>query len=253
MSVTQTAGRFDMGRVIELTFRAGFADFPAYLLLGILAYGLPVAALSLGSLTLLAQGSPFAVLVNLASSLLTVIASAAIAGGVMHGAMRRLNGQDVSLGQIFAAALRYFLPLVAIGLIKAIAEGLGIILFIIPGLLLMAAWSVAAPARVAEGSNSGGALSRSRDLTRGSRWPIFGLGVILTVATIMVSGVVSSASMMTGFTLALTPARIGFLIIGVLVSVVKAVMGSVGAAVVYSELRRVKEGVGVEQLAAIFD
>ncbi|MBV8684565.1 MAG: hypothetical protein JO111_16950, partial [Caulobacteraceae bacterium] len=124
----------------------------------------------------------------------------------------------------------------------------GTILLIIPGVLVTLALCVAFPVRVAERRGVFASIQRSRDLTRGYRWRIFlaflayfGAVVVLQ----MVIGVVhlvlplSAAS----WAIAVTP----------LVSGVTSLVGAVGIAVVYCELRAAKEGARPTDVAAAFE
>ena len=65
----------------------------------------------------------------------------------------------------------------------------GAILLLVPGLILAVMWSVVAPACVVERTGVFGAFSRSQELTRGYRWPIFGLYVAFFVLMIIISAV----------------------------------------------------------------
>lgn len=57
---------------------------------------------------------------------------------------------------------------------------LGFMLLLIPGLILMCLWSLVVPACVLERLGPLSSLSRSARLTKGYRWPVFGL-ILLTV------------------------------------------------------------------------
>ena len=61
---------------------------------------------------------------------------------------------------------------------------IGMILVIVPGIILLLMWWVYIPAIVVEGKGIIGAFGRSRELTRGRRWHILGLAVIVLVFTI---------------------------------------------------------------------
>jgi uncharacterized membrane protein len=111
-------------------------------------------------------------------------------------------------------------------------------------------WYVTIPVVVLERLGPIGAMKRSQELTKGSRWSIFFLILIVGMA----SSVLNFA--LTGFNL---NAVSGFetslqtLIPQTLLSLLVSVVSGVGVATVYSELRSMKEGLGEDQLAAIFD
>ena len=56
---------------------------------------------------------------------------------------------------------------------------IGFMLLIVPGLILLTIWSVAAPVIVLSARRW--ALRRSRELVRGNGWPVFGVILILLV------------------------------------------------------------------------
>ena len=90
-----------------------------------------------------------------------------------------LQGRRASFARGIARALRV-LPANA-GL--AIACALGIcfasLLLVVPGLILLARWSVALPALMIERTGVMESLARSRDLTRGRRWTVLGFLVLV--------------------------------------------------------------------------
>jgi membrane-anchored glycerophosphoryl diester phosphodiesterase (GDPDase) len=77
----------------------------------------------------------------------------------------------------------------------ALVVGLGFLFMVIPGVILAVGLALAIPAVVLEPRSASAALSRSWELTRGSRWRIFALGVtllvLLYVPVIAISGLVA--------------------------------------------------------------
>jgi hypothetical protein len=61
---------------------------------------------------------------------------------------------------------------------------LGLIALIVPGILLAIRWSLAIPAMILEDKGSGDAMSRSSDLTQGSRGRIFVIWLLFVVLSI---------------------------------------------------------------------
>jgi len=138
--------------------------------------------------------------------------------------------------------------------VVGVAEVFGFILFIVPGVMMAVAWIVAVPALVVERTGVFGAMSRSAELTRGHRWPIFGLLVIYIIAAAIISSMVSvvvGAAAASVSTAAMQPTL--QLIAQPLVSVITKLISSAGVASIYFELRSTREGIGPEALAAVFD
>lgn len=76
------------------------------------------------------------------------------------------------------------------GLFVGVAVCAGFVLLIIPAFIAITVYSVAAASCVVEGTNPAASLNRSAGLTRGHRWPVFGLiisfGVVSGVSDALV-------------------------------------------------------------------
>jgi hypothetical protein len=94
--------------------------------------------------------------------------------------------RDSSVSELLGFAVPVLLPLIGAGLLSGIAIGIGIVLFIAPGLILLTIWAVIAPAIVIERASIFAAFSRSRQLVRGKGWAVF--GVVITAFLIQAIG-----------------------------------------------------------------
>jgi hypothetical protein len=99
--------------------------------------------------------------------------------------------RDFSLGELVRAPAPVLGPLILAGIIVVAGVVLGLILFIVPGLVLLTWWSVVVPVVVVERPGVGAALARSRDLVRGHAWQVFTLLVVVLVMLIVVSVVLA--------------------------------------------------------------
>lgn len=271
MTAIPTTTGFDIGRVISRLFGVLGRNFLTFLLLALLLVGLPTAASSLLQLVSLfpafansgAVGStgfnPVAFAFLPVSWLIGAMANAVLQGAVIHGTVSDLSGRKVTFGEALNTGLRFFLPLVGIGLIAAVCCFFGYLVFIVPGVLLALAWSVATPVAVAERTGVFGAFTRSADLTRNHRGAIFGLALIAIVIGFIFQGI--ATALVAGGALSIDgPNSSGVMSVVIIQAVTNliaqtanALIGSAGVASVYYELRYVKEGVGAAQLAAVFD
>jgi len=260
---------FSIGRVINRLFSVLGRNLVMFLLLSALLVGAPTALVNIGQLsmgTTAASGTVFAAQLALVFGglIVSLVCNAMLQGAVIHATVNDLAGRRASFGESLAVGLRYFLPLVGISLIVGIGCGFGLIFFIIPGILLALVWCVAAPAEVMERAGVFGALSRSRELTRDHRGAIFVLGlgyfVVVWIVEAAITAVALTIGLGAGFTAAggralagvqtLAWVQAGFGLVG---NTLLASLSSAGIASIYFELRHAKEGVGVEQLAAVFD
>ena len=246
-------GAFDLGRVIQRTFNSISQNGVTFLIGSILLVGVPSVAQVYGQSQLLeGQTSAFAI-VGI-SWVLWIVGAYVLQGMVVKVTVAGFNGKAMSIGAAFEAGIKLFLPLLGLGIVIGLGTMLGMILLIVPGIILAVMWSVATGAVVVEGRGVMESLQRSRDLTRGHRWPIFGLAVILFVASMIIGvlaggiGAASGGGFMTG-----SPNLIVNMATTSLSNILSAVLGAAGAAALYYELRSVKEGVGPEQLASVFD
>ena len=259
------AADFSMGRVINRLFSVLGRNLVMFLLLSALLVGLPTGLVNVAQLSLRdtsATGAAIAAQIALifGGILVSIACNAVLQGAVIHATVNDLAGRRASFGESLAVGLRFLLPLVGISLIVAVCCTVGVIFFIVPGILLALVWSVAAPAEVMERVGVFGALGRSRELTRNHRAAIFALAigyiVVLWIVEMVLGAAIFAFIMSSGALTAghMPPSLVwGQAGIGVVGNTLLASLSSAGIASIYFELRQAKEGVGVEQLAAVFD
>lgn len=250
-----THGRFDLGRVIGRTFSTIKANWVAFFVAAALFVGIPSALMAYGQVEL-ATGDPSAasVLVMILGWALYLIGAYVVQGMVVKGAINSFNDKKTSFGDALSAGVKVFLPLLGLAIVAGIATGFAYILLIVPGVMLTIIWSVSAPAIVAEKRGVFEAMQRSRDLTRGYRWHIFGLLVIYLVLSMIVGMLVGGVNLAAGGTFSGgAPSSIVNMISNALTNTLTSVVASAGVAALYYELRAIKEGAGPEQLASVFD
>ncbi|MBU6265958.1 MAG: hypothetical protein KGN34_00370 [Sphingomonadales bacterium] len=118
--------------------------------------------------------------------LLVSFAVGAVAmAGALTGMVRIGRGETVSVGDLFTAGAAKAVPMFALSLLWMVGLWLGFLMLLVPGLILLAMWAVAAPALALEEVGVIGAFGRSRALTKGSRWKIL---LVLLVVTLLVYG-----------------------------------------------------------------
>jgi len=251
-TMSETTGQLDMGRVIQDLFGVLGRNFVTFLILAAVLVGLPGLLAGYMQMSLLTQGHLFdwrATLVGLVPAVGALI----LQGTIIYGAVTDMNGKRASLADCISIGLRCFLPLLGIGILFGLAVACGLILLIVPGVMLAIAWCVTVPAYVVEQPPLLDSFGRSAQLTRGNRWRIFALFIVYLVAVIIVEavlGVFGTASRLAaGGGIPLMQA----MVFTPLISVANALIGGTGAAVLYVELRRLRDGVGPAGLAAVFD
>jgi len=187
------------------------------------------------------------------STVLTLVISALVQGALTRAAVSANEGVRASFGESLATGIRVILPLIGLSLLYAFAVGIGFLLLLIPGIILILMWAVAVPALVVERGGILESLSRSAELTKGSRWKILGLFCVLGVSYWLLSfviglvglGVYGSAGPAGQLTIT---SLIGSAIVGMIFN---ALWGTIQPSL-YVELRRAKEGDSVDNLEQIF-
>jgi hypothetical protein len=220
-------------------------------------------------------------IVALGLLLATIVFSMLSQAIILHIAFQNIRNRPASLFEAFKVGLRRFIPLLLLAIVIGILMmlvmvGLGIaagatmfaagaavlgngntiatvvtaIVFVILGFvavgILYTMWFVSVAACVVDRRWPFSALGRSAQLTKGHRWRIFGMILLLFVASLIVSIVIE---------LVLRP--FGNTILSFLGSLAwSAIWGAFYAIVVavsYHDLRVAKEGMDIEQIVAVFD
>lgn len=255
-------GSFDFGRVVERTFRVigdnlwtlAVAALVLFVAPIVVVFGL-AAALSAPLKTTTTLGS-----VTIGGALIVMIGGLMLQGVVIHAVISKLNGRPAGFDDLIKVGLRAVLPLFGLAIVSTFALTFGFVLLLVPGLILCVLWSVASPSLVIEKRGIFSSLQRSRDLTRGHRWAIFGLLVVYLILIFVLSTVgqmLSTAFLASKVQIASGPLSLISLILATLLSALtnglQSVLGAAGAASLYYELRSIKEGVAPNHVAAVFD
>jgi hypothetical protein len=117
--------------------------------------------------------------------------------------------------------------------------------WIIPGLIFYTTLFVGLPPCVVERLGPWTSLRRSRDLTKGYRWKLFAFALLLLVADLGGSAIASGLGALAG-----PMAGLGGQLIW---TGIWASFSAIVIAVTYYDLRVIKEGVVIDQIAAVFD
>jgi len=186
------------------------------------------------------------------SSLIMLVISSLVQGALTRATVSANEGVRATFGQSLAAGLRVVLPLIGLTFLWAFGVGIGFVLLIVPGIILLMMWAVAVPALVVERQGVFASFSRSNELTKGARWRIFGLSLLLLVIYWLLSvvvGLVGLGMYRPAVSGGLTIANlIGSILVG---TIFNALWGTIQPSL-YVELRQWKEGGSAENLAEVF-
>jgi hypothetical protein len=187
------------------------------------------------------------------AGLVSLVTGAILQAAIISGAVGDMNGRQVSVAESLRIGLRAFLPLIGLSILLGIAVVIGLCLFIVPGVFLALMWCVAVPAYVIEQPGVFESFGRSAALTEGNRLRIFALGILFFVAALILGLVVGALSGILSFVTFGFFTYVNAVLIQPAISSVVAAFGATLSAVLYVELRRIKEGAGAATYAAIFD
>lgn len=254
--------RFEIGRVINLTFSTIGANPVLFLGLGLVIAGIPQAIMRLYLYGATQPGLTMSreeamannpMLNGNGAGMFAFIFATMLLTALLHAALTRATIEDLSdrkpsFGDAMGTALRLVLPTIAISILVAFGAGLGMILLIVPGIVLWLGWAVAIPVLVQERRGVFGSMSRSRELTKGSRWSLFGLFIVAMIIAWVIAAILG----LIGGLLAAAIGTVGIAVAAAIGGAIGGVVMATAAAVSYVELRRVKEGADVDELAEVF-
>jgi hypothetical protein len=235
---------FRMGDVIVRTWNVLSRHFLTFAFLLGVAHLLPLM-LKLYFDTGRPQAGFAAMLTSAGIGLLSYLLSTFAQAIVVYAAFQDLRGQPVNAAESMRQGIGRVLPVIVASALTGLVVVIGMLFFLIPGLIALAAFAVVVPACVVERLGPIESMSRSGELTNGHRWPILGVGVAWTLIGLVAVVCIQAA-------LPSSPSLPRDLVEWVW-QVLAGSFTSVYAAILYHDLRAVLEGIGIDEIAAVFD
>lgn len=239
------------GSLVSSTFSIWSRNFLPFFALTLIVY-LPMVALSLYSalsLELTQDGIERLTMLGIIEVFLGMICASALSGATCYGTMESLRGRAVAFGQVLSNGLSRSLAVVGTSLLAGLAIGGGLMLLVIPGIIVATMVVAAVPTTAVERLGPGAALKRSAKLTEGYRGQIFGalfiVGIVNGLPHFLLNKLVAEKAQTLGDIQLAIYLNLG---VTLLIAPVAAIAGTV----IYHDLRRQKEGVDAETLAAVF-
>ena len=252
------SGRITVGEMMGPAFRVLMRNIVPFGIIAILITGVPNALLPfliLGTLpgpdglpdvaageSMMSAG--FVIVILLTQLVLPYFLTAAL----IYGSIQDLRGEKVSIGDCLRRALAVLIPVIGLAILVGLLVGIGFILLIVPGLFLFVMYFVAMPVAVVERPGVFASLGRSAELTKGHRWPmlfVFILMIAIAFAITFVESFVLEVFSSLGYPVTL--------VVDAVVQSFLAAWFAIIPAVAYFNLRYVKEGVDINEIAAVFD
>jgi len=238
-----SAGVFRIGDAFGRTFDVFGRKVPQYFILTLIAQ-IPMILLAL-AITQFRSDPTVLMVLGVGAVILSIICTTVAQAVIIYGVFQDMRGKTSSIGESLEIGLRRFLPMVGVALCTGLLISVGAVLLVVPGLMLACRYYVAMPACITENEGVFASMARSAGLTKGYRWQIFGVFLLVTVATVL-------GGMVIGF----VAANFGPIVLQIASTVWQVLAGAFGAvvaAIVYYNLRVVKEGVDIDRIAQVFD
>ena len=216
--------KLDVGKVFSRIFELYTSQASVYLPAALILY-LPLALVTGAVLT----GSG-GLLVFLLLIALGFVTGFIYQGLVVRSVQDLQDGQrDLSIGELFRSVIPVLGSLILVGIVGGIAEGIGFLLLIIPGVILVTIWAVVAPAIVIE-NRSFDAFGRSYELTRGNFWQVLAVIVVLFVIQFIIQQIFRAIGG------GISDSLVTYAIFTLIGSVIIAPLSALASAVMYFEL-----------------
>jgi len=205
------------------------------------------------------QQTPFsgaAIGAGLLVGLVSLVSRSLVTGCITRATVAYSQGRRASLGECLSVALARFLPVIVVSILFGLAVILGMILLIVPGVMLAVMWAVVVPVTVEENTGIGGAFGRAQDLTRGARWKIFGLFLLLFLIAIgigIIAGLVSAMVIGLSYTNPTVSMTTTAILFNLLVTTIASALWAALQTSLFVELREWKDGPMEAKLGEIFE
>ena len=263
MTVVSETGQkipLGVGTIIGDSFSILFGNFFKVLVLAFIANfaGFLVSGLLFGFAFAAGLTEPAFIGVGAALAPLVVIVINVAVYGLTIGVLVQLAydaklGRSNSLGTYFRSALPGIVPILVLSLVVIVLALIGVFALLVGAFWVYAVFYVIIPAIVIERAGFG-AMVRSAALTKEYRWPIVGLLMVVVIITLVIGLVSAFIQGAADFALpSSTAAAFGIGVVSMLISGLSYGYGGIAIALVYARLREIKEGVDVDQIAAVFD
>lgn len=246
------AGRPSTGTLLRRTSRTLTSSFVPFFTLSLIVYS-PVFLLAAVVLALAAAGriAPELLAVLAGGTLIaTVVFSPIAAAALVQGVFETLRGGRADVGASARVAFRRLGAVIGLALMVGLGTIAGTMLCIIPGVMVACGLFIATPVLLVERTRVGEAWNRSWSLSNGYKLSIFGLLLLIGLIENGLGAILEVALVSEGMSM-LTFAVYLFAVL--LLTTFLATVRGIAAVVCYHDLRRFREGLDEEELAAIFE
>jgi len=235
-------GEFRVGQVLSRTFSVLSRNLLPFCVVTAIAY-LPNLLIPSEQSPATAPGTRIGLI--LVTVIVSIVLNALSEAIVLFGAFEDMRGRPVNLIESLQVGLARIFPVIGVALLVGILTGLAAILLVFPAFIVVTMLFVAMPVCIVEQLGAVKSLGRSANLTKGYRWRIFGLWLVVILVTLIGTALIGAISYLTGTMIG----AVLKLIWGALAGAFNAIM----VVVSYHDLRVAKEGVDTDKIASVFD
>ena len=237
---------FRLGSIFSRSGAVLSRHFPTFFVVTLVAYS-PTVLIEILRATMPLQGSEglAQVVWGLLGFFLVVAASTIGSASLMHATFQHMRRWPVRLADSLHVVSRRFFPLIGLTFLAGLVVVLGLVLLIVPGLILYTIWFVGMPACVVEGRGPWMSLRRSQELTKGYRWKVFALAVLLLIGDL---GSSFATFELRGYEHPIAAIGAEWIWSGLWVA-----FSTIVITVAYCDLRVIKERADIDHISAVFD
>jgi hypothetical protein len=252
------------GELLDRTFSLYRSHFGLFVGIFALPY-LVVLAFRLVGLVFQSQSPQISnILMNLVWSmgalfLILIVSAASQAAAVVAVSNLHLD-RPASVMDSFSTVKGEIPGVIGVSLLVGMASGVAFFAFIVPGVLLLIMWSLAVPAKVLEHRSATDSMSRSMELTKGSRGRIFVIGLLIFVLSIGVSWllqwpilIAAGFSMKTGIQRMAIGWQVAALVAEFVSRSLVGALGTIALSLVYYDQRVRKEAFDLQLMMSTID
>jgi hypothetical protein len=241
---TSAPAAIRVGDVLADSLRLFLARAVPFIGLSLIAYA-PTFIFGL-LITASSPGTSNAAALSFLTIIIRLACSSLANAAIIYGVVQELRGRGFTFSDSLRIGFGRMGVVIGLSLLVGILVGLAAILLVVPGLIVWCVYAVAVPVCIVESLGPRASMTRSSFLTKGNRWRIFGLFVVILIASIVIGAIIGFLAGTAG----------GIRLVQIASFLIESVVGAfnaVAVGVLYYQLRVAKEGADIEKIASVFD
>lgn len=260
-SMAPEGPRFSISGSLSLTFGVLGRNFVPMMVIALV-----VTAIQAAIEYILVGGIPTEGESGNSSSFLNIISYGVITAPITYATFQDLRGTRVGLSSMMSAGFKKVVPVIGAALVVGIVVAVPIIVAVflyfastfvgavatiatvVFAFFILVTWFALVPVLVVEDVGFIAGFGRAAALSKGRRWGILGLFLVYLLIIIGISIVIFGIIAV----IAVTTPIVGIILVVPFLALY-SVLGAIMPSVVYYLLRSEKEGVGIDEIAKVFD